>query len=150
MIVGRAGELAQLGAALGEARAGRGRLVLVAGAAGIGKSQLADAAAERARRADMTIARGYAVDDPGAPPLWPWLRLMRGWDDAARLPVAETWEGDAAARFQLFTAVTTLVRAHASGDGLLLILEDMHWADRTSVCYGMSWRRSATSRWPSW
>lgn len=133
MIVGRAGELAQLGAALGEARAGRGRLVLVAGAPGIGKSRLADAAAERARRAGMTIARGYAVDEPGAPPLWPWLRLMRGWDDAARLPVAETWDGDAAARFQLFTAITTLVCGHATGDGLLLILEDMHWADRTSV-----------------
>jgi DNA-binding CsgD family transcriptional regulator/tetratricopeptide (TPR) repeat protein len=81
----------------------------------------------------MTIARGYAVDEPGAPPLWPWLRLMRGWVDAARLPVAETWEGDPAARFQLFTAITTLVCGHATGHGLLLILEDTHWADRTSV-----------------
>ena len=59
----------------------------------------------------------YAVDDPGAPPLWPWLRLMRGWDDAARLPVAETWEGDAAARFQLFTAITTLVCGMPPGTG---------------------------------
>jgi hypothetical protein len=58
---------------------------------------------------------------------------MRGWDDAARLPVAETWEGDAAARFELFTAITTLVCRHATRDELLLILEDMHWADRTSV-----------------
>lgn len=133
MIVGRAAELAQVGAALGVARAGRGQLVLIAGAPGIGKSRLADATAERARRDGMTTARGHAVDDPGAPPLWPWLRLMRGWDDAARLPVAETWEGDAPARFQLFTAITTLVCRHATGDGLLLILEDMHWADSTSV-----------------
>ena len=81
----------------------------------------------------MRIVRGYAVDEPGAPPLWPWLRLMRGWDDACLLPVAETWEGDPAARFQLFTAITTLVCGHATGDGLLLILEDMHWADQTSV-----------------
>jgi predicted ATPase len=58
---------------------------------------------------------------------------MRGWDDAARLPVAETWEGDAAARFELFTAITTLVCRHATRDEPLLILEDMHWADRTSV-----------------
>ena len=133
VIVGRVGELAQLDAALAEARAGRGRLVLIPGAPGIGKSRLADAAAERARRAGMAIARGYAVGEPGAPPLWPWLRLMRGWDDAARLPVAETSEGDAAARFQLFTAITTLICGHVSGDGLLLILEDMHWADQTSV-----------------
>jgi hypothetical protein len=131
--VGRAGELAELDAALGETRAGRGRLVLIAGAPGIGKSRLADAAAECARRAGMKTARGYAVDEPGAPPLWPWLRLMRGWDDAAQLPAAETWEGDAAARFQLYTAMTSLVCGHATGDGLLLILEDMHWADRTSV-----------------
>jgi DNA-binding CsgD family transcriptional regulator/tetratricopeptide (TPR) repeat protein len=133
VIVGRARELDQVGAALGEARAGRGRLVLIAGAPGIGKSRLADAAAEHARRAGMTVARGYAVEDPGAPPLWPWLLLMRGWDDAARLPEAQTWEGDAAARFQLFTAITTVICGHATGDGLLLILEDMHWADRTSV-----------------
>jgi predicted ATPase/DNA-binding CsgD family transcriptional regulator len=133
VIVGRGGELEQLAAALGEARAGRGRLVLITGAPGIGKSRLADATGERARRAGMTVARGYAIDEPGAPPLWPWLRLMRGWDDAARLPVAETWEGDAAARFRLFAAITTLVCRRATGDGLLLILEDMHWADRTSV-----------------
>ena len=107
--------------------------MLIAGAPGIGKSLLADATAERVRRAGMTIARGYAVDEPGAPPLWPWLRLMRGWDDAARLPVTETWEGDAAARFQLFTAITTLICGHATADGLLLVLEDMHWADQTSV-----------------
>jgi predicted ATPase len=133
VIVGRAGELTRLGAALGETRAGRGRLLLIAGAPGIGKSRLADATAERARRVGMTVARGYAVDEPGAPPLWPWLRLMRGWDDAAQLTMAETWDGDAAARFQLFTAITTLVCGHATGDGLLLILEDMHWADQTSV-----------------
>lgn len=133
MIVGRAGELAQIGAALGDVHAGRGRLVLIAGAPGIGKSRLADAAAERARGAGMTIACGYAVDEPGAPPLWPWLQLMRGWDDAARLPAAEPWEGDAAARFQLFTAITALVCGHATEDGLLLLLEDMHWADLTSV-----------------
>jgi predicted ATPase len=36
-------------------------------------------------------------------------------------------------RFQLFTAITELVCRHATGVGLLLILEDMHWADRTSV-----------------
>ncbi len=133
MIVGRAGELAQLDAALGETRAGRGRLVLIAGPPGIGKSRLADVTAERARQAGMTTARGYAVDEPGAPPLWPWLCLMRGWDGAARLPVAETWEGDAAARFQLFTALTALVCGHATGGGLVLILEDMHWADQTSI-----------------
>ncbi|MGI9005382.1 MAG: ATP-binding protein [Streptosporangiaceae bacterium] len=132
MIVGRAGELAQLAAALGQAQAGRGRLVLIAGAPGIGKSRLAEAAAERAGQLGLSIARGYAVDEPGAPPLWPWARLMRGWDNAD-LPEAQTWEGDAAARFQLFSTITALVCGHAAGGGLLLILEDMHWADRTSA-----------------
>lgn len=133
MIVGRAGELAQISAALGNAHAGRGRLVLISGPPGIGKSLLADATAERARELGMAIARGYAVDELGAPPLWPWLRLMRGWDDAATWPETGQRDGDAAARFQLFSAITALVCGHAADGGLLLTLEDMHWADRTSV-----------------
>jgi predicted ATPase len=80
----------------------------------------------------MTVANGYAVDDPGAPALWPWLRLMRGWEDV-QLPEIDAGEPDATARFRLFLTVADVLRSRAAGAGLLIVLEDMHWADRTSV-----------------
>lgn len=131
-MVGRAHELAEIERALDDARGGRGRLVLIGGTAGVGKSRLADAAIEAAQHQQLPIARSYCVDDPGAPPLWPWRRLVRGWDGTDALPAAETGEPDAAARFRLFVAITDLIAARADG-GLLVVLEDMHWADRTSV-----------------
>ncbi len=132
-IVGRTAELARVERALAEARAGRGALLLLTGPPGIGKSRLAAAAADRAAERGMRVATGYAVDDPGAPPLWPWLRALRDWPGAEVLPGHDAGEPDAAARFRLFVAITDLVRANAAPDGLLLVLEDMHWADRTSV-----------------
>jgi DNA-binding CsgD family transcriptional regulator len=132
-VVGRSAELAEIERALADARTGRGRLLLVSGPAGIGKSSVAGVAAAAARRLGMGVARGHAVDDPGAPPLWPWLRVLRGWDGAGALPAAEVDENDSAARFRLFVAVTDLIRARAAPDGLLIVLEDLHWADRASI-----------------
>ena len=134
-IVGRTAELAEVDRALDDARAGRGRLLLVSGPPGIGKSRLADAATAAARERGMPVASGYAVDDPGAPPLWPWRRAMREWPGSGELLTAELDAGgpDAAARFGLFVAIGDLVRDQAAQHGLLVVLEDMHWADRTSV-----------------
>jgi DNA-binding CsgD family transcriptional regulator len=134
-IVGRAAELAEIDRALDDARAGRGRLLLVSGPPGIGKSRLADAATAAGRTRGMLITSGYAVDDPGAPPLWPWRRAMRQWPGIEDLLIADldAGEPDAAARFRLFVSIADLVRDHADPDGLLVVLEDMHWADRTSI-----------------
>ena len=121
-----------LRAALDDACAGAGRLVLVSGPAGIGKSALAEAALAMARERGMATARGRAIDDPGAPPLWPWTRLLRGWTEAQALPVGRR-ESDAHARFRLLEAIADVVQAHAGDDGLLVVLEDLHWADRLSV-----------------
>src|SRR6476469_7433313 len=94
-LVGRSAELEVVERLLAGARAGRGGVVLVSGPAGIGKTRLTEAAVEHAQRTGMAVARGYAVDDPGAPPLWPWQRVLRGRADSVDLT-----EGfDAAARF---------------------------------------------------
>ena len=132
-IVGRAAEQAQLRAALAAAQDGRGSLLLVGGAAGIGKTRLAVAAVKAAQSRGMRVARGYAVDDPGAPALWPWLRVMRDWPEVAALPTGDARDSDAAARFQFFVAVTDLIVSRANPAGLLVVLEDFHWADRLSV-----------------
>ncbi|MEP7177980.1 MAG: AAA family ATPase [Pseudonocardiales bacterium] len=131
--VGRRAELLEVDQALASARSGRGRLLLVSGPAGIGKSRLAEAAAQAAEVCGMPVARGYAIDDPGAPALWPWRRVLRGLAGTVDLPGADVADSDAAARFGLFTAVTDLLHSEAEDSGLLIVLEDLHWADRESV-----------------
>src|SRR5262249_59819299 len=71
-IVGRGRELAQLRAALAAASGGAGRLVLVSGEPGIGKTRLGAAIVEMAGEYGVPVAAGCAIDDPGMPPLWPW------------------------------------------------------------------------------
>jgi predicted ATPase len=132
-IVGRSVELAEIDRALAETQAGHGRLVFVGGPAGIGKSHLADAAIELAECRGMSVARSFAIDDPGAPALWPWLRLLQRRVGTAALPAADAGQVDVAARFQLFVAITDLLLAEPEPGGLLLVLEDFHWADGASV-----------------
>jgi predicted ATPase len=67
-IVGRAAELAEIDHALDDARAGRGRLLLLSGPAGIGRTRLVEAALTRAAGLGLRTATGYAIDDPGHHP----------------------------------------------------------------------------------
>ncbi len=133
VIVGRSAELAEIDAAVAAARDGRGGLLLVTGSAGIGKSALADAALAAADGAGLATARGYAVDDPGAPPLWPWLRLTRDWAGAAAVFTPGAEEPEDSARFRMALEAGDLLAGRASRTGLLAVLEDMHWADRSSA-----------------
>ncbi|MEW9530179.1 AAA family ATPase [Microbispora sp. NPDC049125] len=70
--VGREGETAILREGIAGARDGRGGVVLVSGPAGIGKSRLVEEAVAR----EAAVAWGHCVAEDGAPPLWPWLRVM--------------------------------------------------------------------------
>jgi hypothetical protein len=75
-LVGRHEELVFLQDRLADMRAGTGHVVLVCGPAGIGKTRLVE---ELAAAADgMQVGWGAAVDDAGMPPLWPWIRAVRG------------------------------------------------------------------------
>jgi predicted ATPase/DNA-binding SARP family transcriptional activator len=77
VLVGRVPELGLLEAAADEAVSGRGRLVLVSGEAGIGKSRLLEELADRlARRCD--VLWGNCHQGEGAPPYWPWIEALRG------------------------------------------------------------------------
>ena len=77
--VGRSGELAVLRAALRQAAAGDGRLVLVAGEPGIGKTGLARAFAQVAAADGALVLWGSAWEDGGAPPYWPWVQVLRSY-----------------------------------------------------------------------
>ena len=134
-IVGRDRELAELRAGLVAAASGAGRLVLVGGDAGIGKTRLSAAAVAMAAEYGIPVARGHAVDDPGMPPLWPWRRLARDVTALHRALTDAHFEpaDSATARFAMLADATDALAAAAVQNGLLVVLEDMHWADRTSL-----------------
>jgi DNA-binding CsgD family transcriptional regulator len=75
--VGREAELSVLTAALVEAAAGRGGLVLVAGEPGIGKTRLAEELSAVARRRDMRVLWGRCYEGEGVPAFWPWGEAQR-------------------------------------------------------------------------
>src|SRR6266700_4956730 len=75
--VGRARDLAELRAALDEAVAGNGSLVLVAGEPGIGKTRLAEQVAAEAASRGVVALWGRAWEGGGAPPFWPWVQVFR-------------------------------------------------------------------------
>ena len=78
--VGRAGELAALDTALDGALGGRGRLVLVSGEAGIGKTYLVEQVTAHATDRDMAVLWATCWDGPGAPPFWPWTQVARAYE----------------------------------------------------------------------
>ncbi len=132
--MGREGELASLRGRLADAAAGSGGLVLVSGPPGIGKTRLVEEATSSA----STVVWGRCADDPGAPPLWPWRRVVEALpsvDSAVKTAFAETeGAGDVqAARFRLVAAAADALVAAAEPAGLVVVLEDLHWADEASL-----------------
>ncbi|MDX2167446.1 MAG: AAA family ATPase, partial [Deltaproteobacteria bacterium] len=161
--VGRGRELAELTAALDDALAGRGRLCVIVGDAGIGKTRLATELDARAQAAGARVRWARCWEGGGAPPFWPWTLLVRGvargLDDAAlkdalgggvalvaalapelRERVRDLSPPPAAAaldsehaRFPLFDAVAGFLRRAAATTPLVLVLDDLHAADEASL-----------------
>ncbi|WP_278260982.1 AAA family ATPase [Nocardia sp. AG03] len=133
--VGRQTEIARLRAAVLATAAGASRVVLLRGPAGIGKTWLAERAAELAVAAGLRVARGAAIDTAGMPPLLPWRQVARavpGMDDALRT-ITEPGKTVAARRFRMCVEVAAALRAATEDAGSAVILEDLHWADSCSL-----------------
>jgi DNA-binding SARP family transcriptional activator/tetratricopeptide (TPR) repeat protein len=158
--VGRAPELAALTAALEDALAGRGRLVLVGGEPGIGKSRLAEELVGVARPRGARMCVGRCWEAGGAPAYWPWVQALRGYirdsepealraqlgDQGAELatilpelrglipdlPESPPPETEGA-RFRLLDSVTAFLRNAALAGPLVVGLDDLHAADAASL-----------------
>jgi DNA-binding SARP family transcriptional activator len=128
-LVGRDSELGLLEAGLEDALAGRGRLFVVVGATGAGKTKLADEIASLAKQRGARILWGRAWSGGGAPAYWPWKQAFR--DVGQTLPDLEA--DDDAGRFQFFEAVTEAVREAAAEQPLVLVFDDMQSADEESL-----------------
>ncbi len=157
--VGREHELGELRTALDGALDGRGGLVLIAGEAGIGKTRLVQELALYADQQDTRALWAHCWAGDGAPAFWPWTQLIRAYAEglgrsrlhvelggaldavAPLVPELSDVERDARtdergleqARFALLDGVGTLFRRAAARRALLLIVEDLHWADRASL-----------------
>src|ERR1700759_3257434 len=105
---------------------------------GLGKPRLAGAVTEMAGEYGVPVAAGRAIDDPGMPPLWPWRGVSRSVPALAAVldGAAGSTDGSAdsaSARFVMFAAASQALTAAAADHGLLVVLEDLQWADRSSL-----------------
>ncbi|MQA11650.1 MAG: AAA family ATPase [Pseudonocardiaceae bacterium] len=130
--VGRDEQLTELGRLLDSARDGAGVVVLLDGEPGVGKTALANEVVHRARESGWTTAWGGCLEGEGAPPYWPWIQILRDLGDPADTLVAPRSSDDVSSRFRLFDEVIDVLR-RVSGSGLLIVLDDLHWADTASV-----------------
>lgn len=113
---------------------GDGQLVLLGGEAGIGKTTLALAVPTLAPRgARMLIGRNYDLME--TPPYGPWRDCFRHWPEGAGIPAAPLqMQGDEPqTQDALFAQVQSAVTAIARSRLLVLILDDLQWADPASL-----------------
>jgi len=159
-LVGRDGELALLASAVDQALAGRSRFVFVAGEPGIGKTAVARATAAHAEAAGALALWGPCWEGEGVPAYWPWAQVIRGYArgrrtedllkqmgegaaDISRIApevagrfLAITAESDVdpeQARFRLFDHVGRFLSAASEEQPIVVVLDDLHWADRSSL-----------------
>jgi DNA-binding CsgD family transcriptional regulator/tetratricopeptide (TPR) repeat protein len=155
-IVGRDAEMALLRAALDDARAGRGRLVLLSGEPGIGKSTLALALVQQAAADGLRVSVARAPETAGVPAYWIWMETLRGdlrSPDAgpiaspnpvlARILPQLAGGGPGAVvdpsgeseveRFRLADAITSTLLGSARDACRVAVLDDLHAADASSL-----------------
>src|SRR5690606_25665778 len=75
--IGRKAEMAQLLAGLDDAMTGQGRLLLLTGEPGIGKTMMAEQLAARAQQRGVRGLWGRCWEGGGAPAYWPWTQVLR-------------------------------------------------------------------------
>ena len=161
--VGREQEFAELVTGIDGALASEGRLLMISGEPGVGKSRLARQAVIYAEQKGARALWGRCWEHGGAPPYWPWVQALRrliadaepttlsGWlgTDAADIaqiaPEVRERLGDLPeppsaalalpekARFRLFDSIASFIRRAAEKQPLLIILDDLHAADPTSL-----------------
>ncbi|RJQ73776.1 hypothetical protein D5S17_24455 [Pseudonocardiaceae bacterium YIM PH 21723] len=124
-LTGRGPELERMSRVAAVARAGRLRLILVEGPAGIGKSALAEQF-RTGLRADGWITGTTRVPDAvDAPDGWPWLEILTQVREPGALPTGT--------RFEFCRALGERLGSAAARGRLALVLEDLHLADEDTL-----------------
>jgi class 3 adenylate cyclase/tetratricopeptide (TPR) repeat protein len=159
--VERDAERASLRRLVHDALAGHGRLALVAGEPGIGKSRLVAEIGDEAQAGGMRVLTGHCVEMTGAPPYLPYVEIIEQAISNPRSPLAlREALGDVApeiarivpalrrvfpdipppvevpaelARRYVWNSFSEFAGRAAQDQPLLVVLEDMHWADESTV-----------------
>ncbi len=138
-IAGRKQEIRQLEQLLQRTLTGDGAVAIVSGEAGIGKTTLVGRLAEQARQSGAITLAGHCYDLETTPPFGPWLEINQFY--AASLPQSEPGEVFSAQPLQdssgsaaeFFEALRNVYVDIASKTPLVMIFEDLHWADSASL-----------------
>jgi predicted ATPase/DNA-binding winged helix-turn-helix (wHTH) protein len=172
LLVGRSAELARLKTLLDEARRGRRRLVFVTGEAGVGKTTVVEAFTEQARRRrELWVGTGqcieqYGVGEPYLPVLEAFNGLCRRPDGGGLVDLlareAPTWLVQmpglleiadlqvlqqrvvGSTRERMLREMSQAIAILTANRTLVLILEDLHWSDQSTLQLLMSLARSST------
>jgi class 3 adenylate cyclase len=160
VFVGREKEMDELRAGLEDALSGRGRLLMLVGEPGIGKTRTAEELATYASLRSTQVLWGRCYEGEGAPAYWPWVQVIRSYvhDREPQALMSEMGPGAAdiaqvvsevkerlpglppppalepeQARFRLFDSITTFLKNASTRQPIVLILDDLHWADKPSL-----------------
>ena len=155
VLIGREKELSELEDALLAANRGEGQVVVLAGDAGMGKTRLATELQRRARRLSMSVLWGGCSEAELALPYLPFLEAIGNFLAGADIEDLRTRLGpvrrelahlfpqlepegvapdvdSTQGRLRLYEAVLALLMLAAREQGLLLLIEDLHWADAST------------------
>ena len=160
VFVGREREMDELRGGLDDALSGRGRLLLLMGEPGIGKTRMTDELATYARLRGAQVLVGRCYEGEGAPAYWPWVQVIRAFvhdrdrdaltsvmgpgaaeiaqivsDVRERIPdLPEPAQLDPEqARFRLFDSIATFLKNAARAQPIVVVLDDLHWADKPTL-----------------
>ncbi|MER7001625.1 BTAD domain-containing putative transcriptional regulator [Dactylosporangium sp. NPDC000555] len=143
-LVGRGPEGRRIAERIELAAGGAGGVLLVAGEAGLGKTRLAELAAQLAAERGLAVAWSRCVEASATPAFWPWVQVLRALPDTGdgrRLLDVLAGRGESSwhagdpdtALFHLHETVADTLRLHASARPLLIVIDDLHAADASSL-----------------
>ena len=160
LFVGREHERSEIRGALADATSGRGRICLISGEAGIGKTRLCAEIAREAEKKGLTVLVGHCSEQEAVPYL-PFVEILESWVDRCQSPDdlrrAMGEEGPELgrllpklrriipdlppplelaaeqARRQLFNSISNFIARRSREQPTMLVLEDLHWADDSTL-----------------